>query len=197
MNNSEKLSYALGIVIGQNLKDQGLAVQDAAAFTRGLQALMSGQNMEMQANEANAIINQYMQEQEELKSKDNVEAGKQFLADNKSKPGVVELPSGLQYQVLTEGSGRKPGRNDQVTTHYHGTLIDGTVFDSSVQRGQPASFGVSQVIAGWTEALQLMSEGSKWRLFIPSNLAYGSRGAGGKIGPHSTLIFDVELLKVN
>jgi FKBP-type peptidyl-prolyl cis-trans isomerase FklB len=196
MNDSEKLSYALGILIGQNLKDQGLAVQDAAAFTRGLQAFMSG-NMEMQANEANAIINQYMQAQEELNSKDNIEAGKQFLAANKSKPGVVELPSGLQYEVMKEGSGRKPGRHDQVTTHYHGTLIDGTVFDSSVNRGQPASFGVSQVIAGWTEALQLMSEGSKWRLFIPSNLAYGSRGAGGKIGPHSTLIFEVELLKIN
>lgn len=196
MNNSEKLSYALGIVIGQNLKDQGLAVQDAAAFTRGLQGFMSG-NVEMQANEANAIINQYMQEQDELKSKDNVEAGKQFLAENKLKDGVVTLPSGLQYQVLKEGSGRKPGRQDQVTTHYHGTLIDGTVFDSSVNRGQPASFGVGQVIAGWTEALQLMNEGSKWRLFIPSELAYGSRGAGGKIGPHSTLIFDVELLRIN
>lgn len=197
MNNSEKLSYALGIAIGQNLKDQGLAVQDAAAFTRGLQDFMAGGKMEIQANEANAIINQYMQEQDEMRSKGNIEAGKQFLADNKSKEGVVTLPSGMQYQVLKEGTGRKPGRQDQVTTHYHGTLIDGTVFDSSVQRGQPATFGVSQVIAGWTEALQLMNEGSKWRLFIPSELAYGSRGAGAKIGPHSTLIFDVELLRIN
>jgi FKBP-type peptidyl-prolyl cis-trans isomerase FklB len=127
----------------------------------------------------------------------NKAEGEAFLAENKSKPGITTLPSGLQYEVLTEGSGRKPGPTSQVTTHYHGTLLNGNVFDSSYQRGQPATFGVNQVIAGWTEALQLMPEGSKWRLYIPSDMAYGKRGAGRDIGPDSTLIFDVELLKVN
>ena len=123
--------------------------------------------------------------------------GEAFLKANKEKEGVVTLPSGLQYQVLTEGSGEKPTLSSNVTTHYHGTTIDGNVFDSSVQRGQPASFPVSGVIKGWTEALQLMPVGSKWRLFIPSELAYGERGAGDAIGPHSTLIFDVELLGID
>ena len=122
--------------------------------------------------------------------------GEAFLAENKKKSGVVVLPSGLQYEVLTEGKGKKPAATDRVQCHYHGTLINGEVFDSSIERGEPAVFGVSQVIPGWVEALQLMPEGSKWRLFIPSDLAYGENGAGGKIAPNSTLIFDVELLKV-
>ena len=127
----------------------------------------------------------------------NLQAGQDFLAANKQKPGVTELPSGLQYQVLTEGNGPKPTAFNTVTCHYHGTMIDGTIFDSSVQRGKPASFPLSQVIKGWTEGVQLMPTGSKWRFFIPPNLGYGERGAGGVIGPNSTLIFEVELLGIN
>ena len=127
----------------------------------------------------------------------NLKAGEDFLADNKTKGGVVTLPSGLQYQVLKEGTGAKPGARDKVTCHYHGTLIDGTVFDSSVQRGQPASFPLDRVISGWTEGLQLMPVGSKWRFFIPPNLGYGDRQVSAQIGPNSTLIFDVELLGIS
>ena len=136
-------------------------------------------------------------QQETSDVSNNKAEGEAFLAENQNKPGVTTLPSGLQYEVLTEGTGKKPTPRSSVTTHYHGTLINGNVFDSSYQRGQPATFGVNQVIAGWTEALQLMPEGSKWRLYIPSDLAYGKRGAGRDIGPDSALIFDVELLKVN
>jgi FKBP-type peptidyl-prolyl cis-trans isomerase FklB len=131
------------------------------------------------------------------KAEANLKAGQDFLAANKSKEGVVALPSGLQYQVLTEGTGAKPGARDKVTCHYHGTLIDGTVFDSSVQRGQPATFPLDRVISGWTEGLQLMPTGSKWRFFIPPNLGYGDRQVSAQIGPNSTLIFDVELLSIS
>ena len=127
----------------------------------------------------------------------NLQAGQDFLATNKTMPGVVALPSGLQYLVLTEGAGAKPGARDKVTCHYHGTLIDGTVFDSSVQRGQPATFPLDRVISGWTEGLQLMPTGSKWRFFIPPNLGYGDRQVSAQIGPNSTLIFDVELLGIS
>ncbi len=131
------------------------------------------------------------------KAENNLKAGVEFLAANKQKPGITELPSGLQYEVMTEGSGAKPTAFNTVTCHYHGTLIDGTIFDSSVQRGKPASFPLNQVIKGWTEGVQLMPTGSKWRFFIPPNLGYGERGAGGVIGPNSTLIFEVELLGIN
>ena len=131
------------------------------------------------------------------KAANNLKSGQDFLAANKLKPGVTELPSGLQYEVLTEGTGAKPTAFNTVTCHYHGTLIDGTIFDSSVQRGKPASFPLNQVIKGWTEGVQLMPTGSKWRFFIPPNLGYGERGAGGTIGPNCTLIFDVELLGIN
>ncbi len=131
------------------------------------------------------------------KAENNLKAGLDFLAANKQKPGITELPSGLQYEVMTEGSGAKPTAFNTVTCHYHGTLIDGTIFDSSVQRGKPASFPLNQVIKGWTEGVQLMPTGSKWRFFIPPNLGYGERGAGGVIGPNSTLIFEVELLGIN
>jgi len=141
-------------------------------------------------------ISNYLQQLKADKSAKNREAGLKFLAENKVKPGVVTLPDGLQYEILKAGDGPKPTLNSKVKTHYHGTLIDGTVFDSSVDRGEPISFPVSGVIKGWTEALQLMPVGSKWRLFIPSELAYGDRGAGPKIGPGSTLVFDVELLAI-
>jgi FKBP-type peptidyl-prolyl cis-trans isomerase FklB len=147
--------------------------------------------------EAQKILQEYFSKQQELKSKKAIEEGENFLAENGKKKGVTTLESGLQYEVITKGEGAKPTLNDQVTTHYHGTLIDGTVFDSSVERGQPATFPVSGVIKGWTEALQLMSVGSKWKLFVPYNLAYGERGAGANIGPFTTLIFEVELISIN
>ncbi len=131
------------------------------------------------------------------KAEANLKAGEEFLAANKNKPGVTALPSGLQYEVLTEGTGAKPTANNKVTCHYHGTLINGTIFDSSVQRGQPATFPLNQVIKGWTEGVQLMATGSKWRFFIPPHLGYGDRQVGGAIGPNSTLIFDVELLSIS
>ena len=131
-----------------------------------------------------------------LQGKENLEEGLKFLAENRDKKGIVETASGLQYKILEEGDGEKPSPTDEVKCHYHGTLIDGTVFDSSIQRGEPAVFPVNGVIQGWVEALQMMSAGSKWRLFVPSDLAYGERGAGGAIGPNTTLIFDVELLEI-
>jgi FKBP-type peptidyl-prolyl cis-trans isomerase len=150
----------------------------------------------MTAEEAIPLLQAYAQKEQEMEARKNLEEGQAFLEENAGRSGVEVTESGLQYEVLKEGVGAKPTANDQVRVHYHGTLIDGTVFDSSVERGQPAVFGVGQVISGWTEALQLMPEGSKWKLFIPANLAYGERGAGSKIGPNSALIFEVELLEI-
>ena len=147
-------------------------------------------------NEAREIVNKYFEELESKMSAVAIEQGQAFLEENKKGPGVVVLPSGLQYEIIKEGTGKKPKATDQVRCHYEGTLIDGTLFDSSIQRGEPAVFGVNQVIPGWVEALQLMPEGSKWKLYIPSELGYGARGAGEMIPPHSTLIFEVELLEV-
>jgi len=192
----DSVSYALGINIASSLQQQGLTEINADIFASALKDAYSKANLKMTMEQSNALLQEYFQGLDNKKLQANSEAGKKFLAENAKKEGVITLPSGLQYMVLKEGKGIKPTANDEVTTHYHGMLIDGTVFDSSVERGQPATFGVSQVIPGWTEALQLMTEGSKWRLFIPSNLAYGERGAGGSIGPNATLIFDVELIKV-
>ena len=147
-------------------------------------------------NEAREIVNKYFEELEAKMSAVAIEQGKAFLEENKKRPGIVTLPSGLQYEVINEGTGKKPKATDQVRCHYEGTLVDGTLFDSSIQRGEPAVFGVNQVIPGWVEALQLMSEGAKWKLYIPSDLGYGARGAGEMIPPHSTLVFEVELLEV-
>jgi len=180
----EKFSYALGLSISANLIQSGVKTIHPDAFN------------EMDPEEANRIIEAFVADAQEGDGKKNLEEGLAFLAENKKKAGVVELPSGLQYEVLKEGEGEMPTANDQVRCHYHGTLIDGSVFDSSVQRGQPADFPVGGVIQGWVEALQLMSVGSKWKLYIPSDLAYGQRGAGGAIGPNATLIFEVELLEI-
>jgi FKBP-type peptidyl-prolyl cis-trans isomerase FklB len=192
----ENFSYALGMSIAGNLIQTGVKTVNPELFLNGFIDVFNGKETMIHPEEANAILEAFIGKLNENKGAGNLEEGLNFLAENKKKQGVIELPSGLQYEVLTEGGGKIPTANDQVKCHYHGTLIDGTVFDSSVQRNQPAVFPVNGVIQGWVEALQLMSTGSKWRLFIPSQLAYGSNGAGGAIGPNSTLIFDVELLEI-
>ncbi|MDH6303447.1 FKBP-type peptidyl-prolyl cis-trans isomerase FklB [Parabacteroides sp. PF5-5] len=192
----DKVSYALGLSIGNNFQNSGIKDLQVDDFVKGLQDVLSDSTPAIDYEEAKQVINDYFVKLQKERLELNKQAGEEFLAINKEKAGVTTLASGLQYEVLKKGSGAKPTLSDKVQCHYHGTLINGTVFDSSVQRGEPAVFGVSQVISGWTEALQLMETGSKWRLFIPSNLAYGERGAGDSIEPNSTLIFDVELLDI-
>lgn len=192
----DTVCYAIGQEFGNMLKSQGLDSLNLQALTKALQQVMQGDTLLITKEQGNMSVSDYLQQIKAEKMAKNKAAGEQFLAENKTKPGVVTLPSGLQYQVITEGTGPKPTLSDKVKTHYHGTLIDGTVFDSSVQRGQPISFPVGGVIKGWTEALQLMPVGSKWKLFIPSELAYGERQAGPQIGPNSALIFDVELISI-
>lgn len=179
-----------------NLMNSGLRQLDVESFVEAFTGIMNNTAPSMSPQEANRVIQDYFSKQQDEMLSKNLEAGKAFLDENRKKEQVVSLPSGLQYEVLVEGDGVKPKATDKVRCHYHGTLLDGTVFDSSVDRGQPAVFGVNQVIKGWVEALQLMSVGSKWRLYIPSELAYGEQGAGGSIEPNATLIFDVELLDI-
>ncbi|MDE5785650.1 MAG: FKBP-type peptidyl-prolyl cis-trans isomerase [Duncaniella sp.] len=201
--NLDRISYALGLSMGNNFKASGITEINVQDFADGVAAVFYGSQPKMTYDEAKAEIQAYfteMQKKQEAAAAEmaavNEKAGKEFLDANGKREEVHITPSGLQYEVLTEGDGPKPTAQDRVEVHYTGKLIDGTVFDSSVERGTPATFGVTQVIPGWVEALQMMNEGSKWRLFIPSQLAYGPQGAGGVIGPNSTLIFDVELLKV-
>lgn len=192
----DSVSYGLGVAIGNNLKSSGFDSLKVEVMSQALKDVFEGKAT-MKQEDADKVIQAYMMEKEKAKGEDNLKKGQAFLEENKKKDGVKVTASGMQYIVLKEGTGPKPTLNDKVTTHYHGTLMDGTVFDSSVERGQPASFPVSGVIPGWTEALQMMSVGSKWKLFLPANLAYGERGAGGKIGPNSVLIFEVELLSID
>lgn len=192
----DKVSYALGLSIGNNFQNSGIKELNVEDFVRGLKHVLSEEKPEISYDEAKQVINDFFVKLQQESLEINKKAGEEFLAINKGRAGVVTLPSGLQYQILTKGTGAKPTATDSVKCHYHGTLINGEVFDSSVERGEPAVFGVSQVIRGWVEALQLMEVGSKWRLFIPSDLAYGEQGAGGAIGPNSALIFDVELLDI-
>lgn len=192
----DKLSYALGMSMASNLMNSGLRNIDVASFTDAFNSVFNNAAPSLSPQEANQVIQEFFSKRQDEMLTRNLEEGKAFLAENGKNEKVVTLPSGLQYEVLTEGNGAKPAATDKVKCHYHGTLLDGTVFDSSVQRGEPAQFGVNQVIKGWVEALQLMSVGSKWRLFIPSHLAYGEQGAGNSIEPNSTLIFDVELLGI-
>ncbi|MDR1161418.1 MAG: FKBP-type peptidyl-prolyl cis-trans isomerase [Tannerellaceae bacterium] len=192
----DKVSYALGLSIGNNFQNSGIKRIQTEDFIKGMTDVMDGKTPDISYEEAKQLINDYFVKLQGEKLELNKKAGEEFLQINKKKAGVTELPSGLQYEVLRKGTGAKPKASDKVKCHYHGTLINGTVFDSSVQRGEPAVFGVSQVIPGWVEALQLMETGAKWRLFIPSGLAYGERGAGESIEPNSTLIFDVELLDI-
>ena len=203
-NKFDRLSYALGMSMGNNFRASGVDNLDSDAFAAGVRAVFDGEKPLMTYEEAKEEIRVYFTALEEKQraaaeaaATVNAEAGKKFLDENAAREGVNVTASGLQYEVLKQGEGPKPTAEDQVTVHYTGSLIDGTIFDSSIERGAPATFGVSQVIPGWVEALQLMNEGSKWRLFIPSDLAYGTHGAGPVIGPNATLIFDVELIKVN
>lgn len=192
----DKLSYAVGMSMASNLMNSGLKNIDVDSFVKAFNDVMNNSTLDLEPQEANQILQDFFSKAQDQMLNKNIEEGKAFLEENSKKEGVTTLPSGLQYEVIKEGSGKKPSATDSVKCHYHGTLLDGTVFDSSVQRGEPAVFGVSQVIKGWVEGLQLMSVGSKWRLFIPSDLAYGEQGAGSSIQPNSTLIFEVELLGI-
>jgi len=199
----DKVSYALGLGIGQQLAQMGANDLNVDDFAQSIKDVLAGNELKVSHREAQQIVQDYFAKKEEKLNAERAEKGKaakaegeKYLADNAKKEGVVTLPSGLQYQVLREGNGKKPSAKDSVKCHYEGFLIDGTVFDSSVQRGEPATFGLQQVIAGWTEGLQLMQEGAKYRFFIPYRLAYGEGGAGQMIPPFATLIFDVELIEV-
>ena len=191
----DKFSYGLGLGIGQQLLSMGAAVS-VDDFAQAIRDVLEGKETAISFGEAQQIVNSHFAEMNKKAHAAAIEQGEIFLKMNKERPGVVTLPSGLQYEVLQSGTGRKPKAIDKVRCHYEGRLVDGTLFDSSIQRGEPAVFGVNQVIAGWVEALQLMSEGDKWKLYIPYNLGYGEQGAGGTIPPYSTLVFEVELLNV-
>jgi FKBP-type peptidyl-prolyl cis-trans isomerase FklB len=194
----DSVSYCIGLSIGSNLKSSPMKEINYLAMAKGMEDGFGNDTGTIDPYEANRIISVYLQRLENEQTVKNSQSGKEFLEQNKNKSGVITLESGLQYRVIREGTGPKPKLTDNVTVHYHGTLIDGTVFDSSVDRGQPASFPVNGVIQGWQEALQLMPVGSKWELFIPSELAYGNRPMpGSKIGPNSVLIFEVELISIN
>ena len=199
----DKLSYALGIGIGSQLAGMGAKELNIDDFAQAIKDVISGSELKVDNAEAQTLVQNFFQEQEAKQQAAAAEAGKAakdageaFLAENGKKEGVVTLPSGLQYQVLKEGNGKKPSATDQVVCHYEGTLIDGTIFDSSYKRNEPATFGLNQVIPGWTEGVQLMQEGAKYRFFIPYKLAYGERGAGAQIPPFAALVFDVELIEV-
>jgi len=195
-NEIDSVSYAIGLSVAKFYKQSNLTNINTAMLVKAINDVRNNGKLVMNEEQANSCMSNFMHKAQEEKSAGNKKIGEEFLAANKNKPGVVTLPSGLQYTVIKEGTGAKPGPTDKVKVHYHGTLIDGRVFDSSVDRGQPIELSVNGVIPGWTEALQLMSVGSKWKLFIPSNLAYGDQQAGPLITPGSTLIFDVELLDI-
>ena len=192
----EKLSYALGLIIGNNLKGMNIEGLITGEFTRAVEQVLNGEKLEMTEVQAQGLVQDFLREQQEAAGKAAREAGEKFLAENAKREGVKVTETGLQYEVLTPALGIKPTPTDTVTCHYEGRLIDGTVFDSSYRRGEPASFPLQGVIRGWTEGLQLMSIGSKFRFFIPFDLAYGAQGAGGSIPPYAALIFDVELIGI-
>jgi FKBP-type peptidyl-prolyl cis-trans isomerase FklB len=192
----DQFSYSLGVVLAQNLTNQGISEFNPSDLAAGLEDVVKNNSLRVNAQEADQIIQNYLKENASKQHGAIVKEGQQFLAENAKRSEVIVLESGLQYEVLREGIGANPKPTDKVTTHYHGTLIDGTVFDSSVDRGEPATFPVNGVIAGWVEALQLMKPGSKFRLYVPYDLAYGEQGAGQLIKPFASLIFEVELLEI-
>lgn len=192
----DTVSYCLGISIGENIKKQGVKEINTEAFLTAIEQIFATDTILLNEEEADSILQKYFKKLHVQRIKDNLKKSNEFLAANKEKEGIVELKSGLQYQIIKKGNGRKPDIEDRVTTHYKGQLLDGTIFDSSYDQGNPATFQVSRVMKGWAEALQLMKEGAKWRLFIPPKLAYGEKGAGSKVPPNHVLIFDVELIKI-
>lgn len=196
LSKMEKVSYALGLSLGNNLLGSGVAALDYSKLAKGIQDVLEQNKPDMSYEDAQAVINEFFTELQAKMSEKGQAEGNAFLAENAKRSEVVTLASGLQYEILTAGDGAIPTAENSVKVHYHGTTIDGNVFDSSVSRGEPATFGVTQVISGWVEALQLMPVGSKWKLFIPSDLAYGAQGAGQAIAPHATLVFEVELLDI-
>ena len=196
-NEIDSVSYSMGVNIAQNIKSQGMKELNVNALAMAFNDILNDQTPKMDAATCNMVINDYFQNLQTARAEESKQAGSTFLDENKSRENVTTTESGLQYEVLVEGNGPKPEAEDEVTVHYHGTTLDGTVFDSSVNRGEPVNFPVNGVIQGWQEALQLMPVGSKWKLFIPSDLAYGPRGAGQSIGPNETLIFEVELISIN
>ena len=191
-----KISYALGLVIGHQLKSMNIEDFSIEDFAKSISDVMSGKDTAMTSQEAQMMLNEYFQKKEKEQAQNAIAEGKVYLEQNAKRDGVTQTKSGLQYEVLTEGTGKSPKATDTVRCHYEGRLLDGTVFDSSYKRGEPADFGLNQVIPGWTEGVQLMKEGAKYRFHIPYLLAYGERGAGAQIPPYSTLVFDVELIKV-
>lgn len=198
---ADSVGYAIGVLVGANNKQQiesapGGGDINTEAMASAFRSAMLDEETAITREEADAIVRRYFEGAGEEEAQSNLEEGNAFLEENKQREGVQVTESGLQYEILEEGTGETPEANDRVKVHYHGTLIDGTVFDSSVERGEPATFGVSQVIPGWTEALLMMKEGSKWKIYLPSLIAYGERGAGQNIGPNTTLIFEVELLEI-
>jgi len=193
----DKASYCLGLNIASSLKNEGISTINADAFAQGIRDLLENNKLQIPITEASQIVQTFLSQAQSKKFEKNIREAQEFLAENAKRSEVTQLPSGLQYEILVEGKGAIPTASSTVTTHYHGTLINGTVFDSSVQRNQPASFPVNGVIQGWVEALQLMPVGSKWKLFDPSELAYGANPhPGGPIEPHMALIFEVELLEI-
>jgi len=196
-NEVDSLSYALGIMFGKNIQAGGFQSINAEIFGQTVQKVIHNEALDMTPDQANIFVNTQFQKIQRLKFEKNLIESRAFLNNNKNAPGVVTLPSGLQYKIVTQGTGAKPLATDKVTVHYHGTLIDGTLFDSSVERKQPMEMMVDRVIPGWIEALQLMPVGSKWILYIPSELAYGENPPRGPIEPNSALIFEVELISIN
>lgn len=195
-NGKDSLSYSFGLLYARNLELQGIDDLDREAFYSGFNTYYGEGSVLMTDEQANLIIQEYFDSQMSVMQEENLKKGIAFMEENAAVEGVVELPSGLQYKVIEEGSGRSPGLNDLVTVHYRGALLDGTVFDSSFDRGEPVQFRLNQVIRGWQEGLQLMNEGSRWMLYIPPKLGYGERGTGDVIGPNETLVFEVELISV-
>lgn len=193
-NDMDSLSYSLGVILASNLQSQGFDNLNASELSSGIADAFDGKDVDVE--KANQVVQQFMAKKAEKAQSKSIEAEQKFLSENKKRDGITETASGLQYEVMEAGDGPKPSSSDQVTVHYTGTLLNGQVFDSSVKRGEPATFPVNGVIQGWQEALQLMPVGSKYKLYIPYDLAYGERGAGQQIPPYSTLVFEVELLEI-